>query len=108
MNRKTKKLLTGMAAGAAAGSLLAFLFAPKKGSEMRKDIANTTLQTVDKLKNTSNNVANNIKTTAVKTREKVQAAFTAGVDTYKREGEKIKSSTEILEEALTEENPNKI
>ncbi|MCX2836662.1 MULTISPECIES: YtxH domain-containing protein [Salinimicrobium] len=36
---KTGKILAGILSGAAVGAIAALLFAPKKGSETRKDIA---------------------------------------------------------------------
>lgn len=46
----TGKILVGVLAGLAAGTLLGVLFAPDKGSETRKKISNKSSDAIDELK----------------------------------------------------------
>jgi gas vesicle protein len=63
----TNKLLTALAAGVAVGSLLGVLFAPDKGEQTRKKIADNSKKFTDTIKDRINegkhkmsNVRNNI------------------------------------------------
>ena len=49
-----KKVLGALAVGTAVGVGTGILFAPKKGSEIRKDIKNKTDKLIDKTKNIKN------------------------------------------------------
>ncbi|WP_051531169.1 YtxH domain-containing protein [Clostridiisalibacter paucivorans] len=59
--KNVKKVGTGLALGAALGSLAGLLFAPKSGSETRKDIANKTTDTVKTVKTTLKDSVDNAK-----------------------------------------------
>ncbi|MBY9082521.1 YtxH domain-containing protein [Paenibacillus sp. HN-1] len=48
MNKNTKSLLWGIAAGSVIGSVTALLFAPKSGKELRKDISDGAVEAKDK------------------------------------------------------------
>ena len=47
----TSKVLFGIAAGVAAGAILGILFAPDKGSEIRRKIADQKNKLADEIKN---------------------------------------------------------
>lgn len=49
----TAKILTAAAVGLAAGGILGILFAPKKGKDTRKDIADKSNDLLDKFKRMS-------------------------------------------------------
>ena len=95
-----QQIITGAIIGGALGSLLTFLFTPKSGKELRSDIKTNIDTSLDKVKNTSGKVYNNAKTMTNDFVEKWQAAINAGINTYKMEAEKIKTSKEIIEENL--------
>jgi gas vesicle protein len=56
----SKKLLTGVLLGAAAGAILGVLFAPDKGEETRKKIANKGRDLSDAVKNRFNDLEETI------------------------------------------------
>lgn len=96
-----RNIITGAIIGSAVGSLITFLFTPKSGKEFRTDIKTNIDTSLDKVKNTSEKVFNNAKTMTNDFVEKWQAAINAGINTYKMEAQKIKTSKEIIEESLT-------
>ncbi|WNS46202.1 YtxH domain-containing protein [Paenibacillus sp. MMS20-IR301] len=49
MKKDNKSLLWGVIAGSVIGTVTALLFAPKPGKELRKDIAEGTVEAVDKV-----------------------------------------------------------
>ncbi|GGG10584.1 general stress protein [Paenibacillus albidus] len=53
MKKDTKSLLWGLAAGSVIGSITALLFAPKPGKELRKDIAEGTAASLEKIQETA-------------------------------------------------------
>jgi gas vesicle protein len=95
-----QQIITGAIIGGALGSMLTFLFTPKSGRELRTDIKNNIDTSMDKVKNTSGKLFNNAKTMSNDFVEKWQAAINAGINTYKMEAQKIKTSKEIIEENL--------
>lgn len=58
---RTSKLVTGVLAGFAVGTILGILYAPEKGSEMRKKISEKKRDYVDQLKTKSTALANSLK-----------------------------------------------
>jgi len=100
--RKSMHMLNGFIIGGIAGSALSFLFAPKTGRELRHDISTGTVKSYDKIKTSSRNIYDRVRTGTSTAGNKLQAAVNAGIDTYKREGERVKTSKEILEETLVE------
>lgn len=96
----TQQIITGAIIGTAVGSLLTFLFTPKTGKELRTEIKTNIDTSLDKVKTTSEKVFNNAKTMTNDFVEKWQAAINAGINTYKMEAQKIKTSKELIEETL--------
>ena len=104
MKRRTSRnLLIGALIGGVMGSLIAFLYAPKSGSKLRRDINKNMNDSLLRFKGSGKTVAEKFKTVADSTLDKLQSAINAGIETYKREGEKVKTSKEMLEESLAEE-----
>lgn len=56
----TTKLITGIAAGLAVGAVLGLLFAPKKGSTMRRRISQASIDYVDDIKEKFSDFVDNI------------------------------------------------
>ena len=54
------KVLVGVVAGFAAGAVLGILFAPKKGSTMRKRISQASMNYVDDIKDKFNDFVDNV------------------------------------------------
>ncbi|MCU7494496.1 MAG: YtxH domain-containing protein [Ignavibacteria bacterium] len=102
--KMTKMMITGVLLGGATGSILTFLFTPKSGRELRGDIKNTMDNSVEKVKTSTSNIytgAKNVTTGAI---SKIQSAFNAGISSYRNATEKVKTSKEMVEESLAEEN----
>lgn len=57
----SSKMITGILAGAAVGAILGVLFAPDKGSDTRKKIANKAGDITDSVKNSIGSLTNGIK-----------------------------------------------
>ena len=55
------KMITGILAGAAVGAILGVLFAPDKGSDTRRKIANKAGDIKDSVKNSIGSLTNGIK-----------------------------------------------
>lgn len=83
-----QRTLFGLIVGGAVGSVLAFLFAPKPGKELRTDIAEGFDRSVDKIKDSSGKIASSTKVFTNDILSRTQAAFSAGVDAYKSETNK--------------------
>lgn len=90
--RSNQKLITGIFIGSAAGSILAFLFTPKSGRELRHDIMDTLDTSVDAVKDTSSKIYNNALNATTDTVNRFQAAITASISKYKQAGEEIRKS----------------
>ncbi len=58
---KVGKLIVGLVSGAVAGAAAGLLFAPKKGSETRKEIADSTNDYVSGAKNKVDSVKNSLE-----------------------------------------------
>jgi gas vesicle protein len=72
VERKGGKLLLGAAIGGVIGSISALLFAPKKGSEMRKDISDKYQSVNDKTKKLASDVSQKTQDIAADASEKTQ------------------------------------
>lgn len=57
----TSKLVSGVLAGLAVGTILGILFAPEKGSETRKRIVDKRNEFMDNVKSKYNSVADSLK-----------------------------------------------
>ena len=85
-------VLVSFVAGAAIGAVLALLYAPKSGEEMRGDIADLTEDAVDK-----------IKEYAKEAQEKIKAAIEDGKETIVEKKSVLASAIEAGREAMQKE-----
>jgi len=100
----TKQIITGALIGGAVGSIATFLFTPKNGKEIRSNLKDTMDKSLTTVKDTSSKIASNAKIMTNDFISKWQSAINAGLDIYKREADRVKTSTEIIEENLVSEN----
>ena len=98
-------ILISFLAGAALGSGLALLFAPKSGREMREQIKDLTDDAVDKIKEYARDAQDKIKTTYEDGKELVKekktiisSAIEAGKEAMEREKEKFSEEHKSREE----------
>ena len=98
-------ILISFLAGAALGSGLALLFAPKSGREMREQIKDLTDDAVDKIKEYARDAQDRIKTTYEDGKELVKekktiisSAIEAGKEAMEREKEKLSEEHKSREE----------
>ncbi len=98
-------VLISFLAGAALGSGLALLFAPKSGREMREQIKDLTDDAVDKIKEYARDAQDRIKTTYEDGKELVKekktiisSAIEAGKEAMEREKEKFSEEHKSREE----------
>ena len=68
----SSKLLVGFLAGAAVGALAGILFAPDKGSNTRKKIANKTGDITDSVKNSFGDFIDGVKETYSNAKESAE------------------------------------
>lgn len=85
-------VLASFVAGAAIGAVLALLYAPKSGQEMRENIADLTEDAVDK-----------IKEYAKEAQEKIKAAIEDGKETIVEKKSVLASAIEAGREAMQKE-----
>jgi gas vesicle protein len=85
-------VLVSFAAGAAIGAVLALLYAPKSGQEMRENIADLTEDAVDK-----------IKEYAKEAQEKIKTAIEDGKETIVEKKSILASAIEAGREAMQKE-----
>lgn len=85
-------VLASFVAGAAVGAVLALLYAPKSGEEMRENIADLTEDAVDK-----------IKEYAKEAQEKIKAAIEDGKETIVEKKSVLASAIEAGREAMQKE-----
>ncbi len=84
----SSKIVVGFLAGAAVGALAGILFAPDKGSNTRKKIANKTGDLTDKVKNSFSDFIDGVKETyagAEETAEKFADKAKASITNSKNE-----------------------
>lgn len=72
MARKSGGMLTGAVIGGIVGAAAALLFAPKKGSELRQDIADKSRQLKDKTQAVMQNVSEKAQDIAQQASDKAQ------------------------------------
>jgi len=85
-------VLVSFVAGAAIGAVLALLYAPKSGQEMRENIADLTEDAVDK-----------IKEYAKEAQEKIKTAIEEGKETIVEKKSVLASAIEAGREAMQKE-----
>jgi gas vesicle protein len=85
-------VLVSFVAGAAIGAVLALLYAPKSGQEMRENIADLTEDAVDK-----------IKEYAKEAQEKIKTAIEDGKETIVEKKSVLASAIEAGREAMQKE-----
>jgi gas vesicle protein len=85
-------VLVSFVAGVAIGAVLALLYAPKSGQEMRENIADLTEDAVDK-----------IKEYAKEAQEKIKAAIEDGKETIVEKKSVLASAIEAGREAMQKE-----
>jgi len=98
--KSNQKLITGIFIGSAAGSILAFLFTPKTGKELRHDISDTVDSSVEAVKGTSGKIYNSALTATTDTVNRFQAAITASINRYKQAGEEIRKARKTPSENI--------
>lgn len=72
---KAGKLLVGLISGAAAGAVVGLLFAPKKGTETRKKISETSDSYLQEAKNKFNEFADSVSHKVDEVKNKTKAGF---------------------------------
>jgi len=93
-NNLGKGLLIGFLTGAAVGSIIALLFAPKSGKELREDIKNKSqdfIEDADKYISNAKDKASQLINEGKKKSEKLVADTKEKVETLLNEAEKILS-----------------
>lgn len=98
--KSNQKLITGVFIGSAAGSILAFLFAPKTGKDLRHDIAETFDNSVGVVKDTSGRIYNTALTATTGTVNRFQAAIKASINRYRQAGEEIRKARKAPSENI--------
>jgi gas vesicle protein len=80
MKNDTKKMLGGFLLGGTVGAVLAILYAPKSGKEMRKDISKKTRQIKNNAIDLVEDVIEDIKEFASDIKEKTESIIEEGVN----------------------------
>jgi len=90
-------------AGAAIGSGLALLFAPKTGREVREQIRDLTDDAVDKIKDYAKDAQEKVKVYAKDAQEKVKSTYESGKDVVMEKKSIIGSAIDAGKEAMEKE-----
>jgi gas vesicle protein len=90
-------------AGAAIGSGLALLFAPKTGREVREQIKDLTEDAVDKIKDYAKEAQEKVKDYAKDAQEKVKATYESGKEVVLEKKSIISSAIDAGKEAMEKE-----
>ncbi len=80
----TTKILLGFLAGAAAGAIVGILFAPGKGSETRRKIADESHDLADNLKGKLNNLVDGVKEKFSSLKSEAEDVAEKGYTAYNR------------------------
>lgn len=70
--------------GASVGAVVALLFAPKSGAELRGDIADEAADEVNQIRRSGNNLKRKAQRTAELAQDHLQDALEAGEEAYTR------------------------
>jgi gas vesicle protein len=80
----TYKILLGILAGAVAGAAIGILFAPDKGSETRRKIADESQDLADNLKGKFNNLVDGVKEKFSSIKSETEDVAEKGYSAYNR------------------------
>jgi gas vesicle protein len=80
----TSKILLSILAGAVAGAAIGILFAPDKGSETRKKIADESQDLADNLKSKFNNLVDGVKEKFSSIKSETEDVAEKGYSAYNR------------------------
>ncbi|HEV3222228.1 MAG TPA: YtxH domain-containing protein [Puia sp.] len=80
----TYKILLGFLAGAVAGAAIGILFAPDKGSETRRKIADESQDLADNLKGKFNNLVDGVKEKFSSIKSETEDVAEKGYSAYNR------------------------
>ena len=89
----TKKIITGVILGAAAGAILGVLFAPDKGSKTRKKIKDSSNEFADSVKTKANEFAGEMSEKFKSAKEDVSDIITKGKE--KMQGFRKQADSEL-------------
>jgi gas vesicle protein len=85
-DRKLGTVLT-FVLGVSTGAVVALLFAPQSGEELRGDIADGAAVDINKIRHTANNLKRKAQKTAALAQDHLQDAIQAGEEAYNRTNE---------------------
>jgi gas vesicle protein len=96
----SKGLILGSIIGGAVGAIVALLYAPKPGTELRKDIAEKSTEIYGKAIDSFSQIENNVGTTLKYTMNEGKAKAQTIIESAKRQAEDlIVNAEKVLEDA---------
>jgi gas vesicle protein len=102
-NRNIRGPIWGLLIGGAIGSVIALLYAPKPGKDLRSDISKKTNELVQDGKKKTNELWTNTKSKAGKMLEGANSMLSTGKEKLVTEAEKVKEAFKAGAEAYSEE-----